>query len=139
MATLQQTVDRWKAGASQGQTRFVEGVQATTEDPTQAAIAAQQKLLQGFNDAVQSGRWARNLAAVGMSGWKQATLDKANNYSTGINAGAGKYQTRMQTWLPITQQNAASVRSMPNNSFADSLARMQAFATAQHNAKLQGA
>jgi hypothetical protein len=28
---------------------------------------------------------------------------------------------------------------MPNNSFADSLARMNAFATQLHNAKLQGA
>jgi hypothetical protein len=136
MATLQQTVDRWKAGAGVGQTRFVEGVQGTTKDPTQAAIAAQSKLLQGFNDAVQSGRWARNLAAVGAAGWKQATLDKANNYSTGIAAGANKYATAMQTWLPIIEGAASQVQSMPNNSFADSLARMNAMATALHNAKL---
>jgi len=136
MADLATTVSRWQQSAGTAQTRFTEGVQATTKDPTQLAIAAQQKLLAGFNDAVQSGRWQRNLAAVGQSGWKQATLAKANNYSTGISAGVQKYQSAMQTWLPIIESAASQVQSMPNNSFADSLARMNAMATALHNAKL---
>jgi hypothetical protein len=139
MTDLATTVSRWQQSAGTAQTRFTEGVQSTTKDPTQLAIAAQTKLLQGFNDAVQSGRWSRNLAAVGAAGWKSATLAKANNYSTGINAGTQKFQQAMQTWLPIIQSAASQVQSMPNNSFADSLARMNAFATALHNAKLSGA
>jgi hypothetical protein len=139
MTDLATTVSRWQQSAGTAQTRFTEGVQATSKDPTQLAIAAQQKLLNNFTQSVQSGVWQRNLAAVGAAGWKAATLAKANNYSTGISAGASKYQARMQVWLPITQANAAAVQNMPNNSFADSLARMNAFATAEHNAKLQGA
>lgn len=139
MFDLAQAVQRWKDSAGTAQTRFTEGVRGTTVDPTQLAIAAQAKLLQGFNESVQSGRWARNLANVGKAGWQQATIDKANNYSTGINAGAGKYQSAMATWGPIIDSAASQVASMPNNSFADSLARMNAFATALHNAKLQGA
>ena len=65
MADLATTVSRWTQGASVGQTRFTEGVQATQKDPTALAIAAQQKLVSGFNEAVQSGRWQRNLANVG--------------------------------------------------------------------------
>src|SRR5882672_10132248 len=117
MADLNQTVQRWQQSAGTAQTRFTEGVQATTKDPTQLAIAAQAKLLQGFNEAVQSGRWQRNLSAVGAAGWKSATLAKANNYSTGIAAGAGKFQSAMQTWLPIINSASAQVQSMPNNSF----------------------
>ena len=139
MADLNTTVTRWQQSAGTAQTRFTEGVQATTKDPTALAIQAQQKLLQGFTEAVQSGRWQRNLAAVGQAGWKSATLAKANNYSTGISAGAPKFQAAMQTWLPIINAASQQVQSMPNNSFADSLARMNAFATALHNAKLQGA
>jgi hypothetical protein len=139
MFDLNQAVSRWTQSAGTAQTRFTEGVQSTTVDPTQLAIAAQSKLLAGFNDAVQSGRWARNLAQVGAGGWKSATLAKANNYSTGIAAGAGKYQSAMQTWGPIIDSAASQVASMPNNSFADSLARMNAFATQLHNAKPQGA
>src|SRR5260221_5456960 len=113
MADLNTTVTRWQQGASTGQTRFTEGVQSTTVDPTQRAIQAQAKLLSGFNDAVQSGRWARNLAAVGAAGWKSATLAKANNYSTRISAGVPKYHAAMQTWLPIIMSASSQVQSMP--------------------------
>src|SRR5258706_14637137 len=139
MADLNTTVTRWQQSAGTAQTRFTEGVQSTTKDPTQLAIQARAKMLQGFNASVQSGRWERNLAAVGQAGWKSATLAKANNYSTGIAAGGQKFQAAMSTWLPIINSASQQVQSMPNNSFADSLARMNAFATALHNAKLQGA
>lgn len=133
---LATTVSRWTQSASGAQTRFTEGVQSTTKDPTALAVAAQAKLTAGFNDAVNSGRWARNLQAVGGAGWKAATVAKANNYSTGISAGTPKFQAAMQTWLPIIQSAAQQVQSMPNNSFSDALARSNAMATLLHNAKL---
>jgi hypothetical protein len=139
MADLQTTVQRWQQSAGTAQTRYTEGIQTTQSDPTQLAVAAQAKLLAGFNDAVQSGRWARNLQSGGKAYWQQQSLAKANNYSTGIAAGANAFQSAMQTWLPIINSAAQQVQTMPNNSFADSLARMNAFATALHNAKLQGA
>jgi hypothetical protein len=76
------------------------------------------------------------LQEKGTAGWKAATIAKASNYATGIAAGADDYQRAMQEWLPIIQSASASVQSMPNTSFQDSLNRMTAFATALHNAKL---
>jgi len=136
MADLATTVQRWKDSASQGQQRFLEGVQSTTKDPTALAIAAQPKLLANVTQAITSGRWARNLAQVGAAGWKQATVAKANNYATGIAASGDKFSQAMQVWLPIIMSTAQSVQSMPNASFQDSLNRMTAFATQLHNAKL---
>jgi hypothetical protein len=139
MADLATTVQRWRDSAAQGQTRFSEGVQATQVDVVGRAVAAQSKLLTNFQQAVTSGRWARGLQDRGTAGWKAATLAKASNYSTGVAAGVDDYQRAMQTWLPIIQSAAASVKAMPNTSFNDSIARMTAYATALHNAKLQGA
>jgi hypothetical protein len=136
MTDIATTVARWTAGAAQGQQRYVEGVRATNVDVTGRAIAAQAKLLSGFQQAVTSGRWARKLSDVGTSGWKQATEAKANNYATGIAAGEQKYAQAMQTWLPRIQSAAQQVQSMPNATFQDSLNRMTAYATALHNAKL---
>jgi len=138
MADLATTVQRWKDAAAMGQTRYVEGVQASQADVVGRAIAAQPKLLTNFNQAVQSGRWAQALSAKGTAGWKAATIAKAANYSTGIAAGGEDYQKAMTTWLPIIQSAAAAVQGMANASFADSVARMTAFATALHNAKLAG-
>lgn len=138
MADVATTVARWKASAGTAQQRFTEGVQGTTVDVVSRAIAAQPKLVQGFAESVNSGRWARALSEVGTQGWKQATLAKANNYSVGIQAGEAKYQRAMTKWLPITASISQQVQAMPNATFADSLARMTAFSTAMHNAKLQG-
>ena len=136
MADLAQTVQRWRDSAAQGQSRYQEGVQATQVDVVGRAVAAQPKMLANVTQAITSGRWARRLQEVGTQGWKAKTLAKVGNYSTGIAAGADEYQRAMQTWLPIIQSAAASVQSMPNASFQDSLNRMTAYATALHNAKL---
>src|SRR5206468_10149164 len=109
VATLHRIVDaatatqRWTQGAAQGQQRFVEGVQSTSKDPTALAIAQQQKLLANFTTAITSGRYARNLARVGKAGWQSATIAKASNYSTGINASASKYE---QAIGPVLSQIA---------------------------------
>jgi len=136
MADLATTVQRWRDSAAQGQARYQEGVQATQVDVVGRAIAAEGKLLTNVQQAITSGRWRRRLSEVGTSGWKQATLAKVSNYSTGIAAGVDDYQAAMSVWLPIIQSAAASVQAMPNTSFQDSLNRMTAFATALHNAKL---
>ena len=135
MATLQETVSRWVQSAGTAQQRYTEGVQGTQVDVVGRAVAAQGKLLANFQQAVTSGRWARELQATGTAGWKQAAIAKAGNYSTGIQAGQDKYQQAMSTWLPIIQSAAASVQQMPNTSFQDSINRATAFMTALHNAK----
>jgi hypothetical protein len=136
MADLATTVARWKESAALGQSRYSEGVQATQVDVVGRAVAAQPKMLANVTQAITSGRWARRLQETGTAGWKAATVAKAANYATGIAAGGDKYQRAMTEWLPIIQSAAASVQAMPNGSFQDSIARMTAFATALHNAKL---
>ena len=136
MATdLATTVARWTQGAQGAQQKFVEGVQNTSVDPTQRAIAAEGALVSNFTQAVSSGRWRQRLAAVGKTGWQNATVAKAGNYSTGIAAGQDAYASAMQTWLPFIQQTAAQVRNMPSGSLGANLARANAMATALYNRK----
>ncbi len=132
---LATVVSRWQQSASGAQTKFTEGVQTTSKDPTQLAIAAQGAMVSNFTQSVSSGRWQQNLAAVGKAGWQSATIAKAANYSTGISAGVNAYQRAMQTWLPIIQQTAAAVDQMPSGTLGANLARANAFATALYNRK----
>ena len=136
MADLATTVERWASSGATAQARYTEGVQNTQKDVVALAVAAEGKLLAGVTAAIQSGFWRRRLQEKGTAGWKAATLAKASNYATGFQAGRQAYQESMQTWLPIIDSAAASVRAMPNNSFQDSLNRMTQFATLLHNAKL---
>lgn len=133
--TLAQTVQRWTTGAGGAQQAFIDGVNNTDVDPTQRAIANQAGALSGYADAINSGRWARNLQAVGKSGWQAATVAKAANYGTGISAGTQKYSAAMATWLPIIDQVAAAAKAMPGGSLGQRLARANYVATQLYNRK----
>ncbi len=133
--TLQQTVQRWTAGATGAQQAFVDGVNNTDVDPTARAIANQAGALAGYSDAINSGRWARNLQAVGKQGWQTATVAKAGNYATGITAGTPKYQAAMGVWLPIIDSVAAAAKNMPGGTLGQRLARANYVATQLYNRK----
>jgi len=131
-----EVAQRWTQGASAGSTRYVDGVQGTTKDPTALAIQAQGKLLANVTQAISSGRWARNLGRVGKAGWQSATVAKAANWTTGINASATKYE---QAIGPVLQQIASlqsQIASMPNNTIEDAIARSAALQRGLHNWKL---
>lgn len=123
---------RWQAGTSTGQQRFIEGVQSTSKDPTALAVAAQGKMLTNVTQAVSSGRWARGLQRAGKAGWQAATVAKASNWSTGIQASADKYAQAIGPVLQIEASLQQQVQQMPNNSLADSIQRMTFWATQLH-------
>jgi len=126
----------YTAGASAGATAWAAGVQSTTKDPTALAVAAQAKLQANFLAALQSGRWARNLQAVGSAGWKAAVQLKSGNYTTGVGAAGPKYQAAYQAMLPQMQSLQAQIDAMPNVTIADANARSAAWATGMRNWKL---
>ena len=127
---------RWTAGISASGQRYTDGVQGTTKDPTALAIAQQGKLQNNFNQAVSSGRWARNLGRVGKSGWQSATVAKASNWQTGATAAATKFEQAMGPVLQIEASLQSQINGMPSATLADSIARMAAWATGLHNWKL---
>lgn len=133
--SLAQTVQAWTNSGATAQANYVSGIQSSTKPIVQAAIASQGAMVANFNQAVQSGRWASKLSAVGDAGIKAAAVAKAANFSNGLTQGQAKYQTAMQTWLPIIDAAAANANAMPSGSLAQNLARANAFATSLYNAK----
>jgi hypothetical protein len=129
--TLQETVANWQSGSQAKSGNYLSGVQATTVDVVGNAIAAQAAMVAGFSQAVSSGRWARNLSAVGTQGWKTITASKAPNWLAGVTnpASVTKYQSAMQTWLPVIDQLAAQAKAMPGGTTANRIARSQFFLT----------
>jgi hypothetical protein len=125
--------DRWAQSAGQAQTRFTEGVQSTTKDPTSLAIGQQAKLVQNFNSAVQNGRWQRGLQKVGKQGWQAATIAKAQNYSVGVNAAKSKYAEAIAPVLAVEAQLQSQIASMPSATIQDSINRATAWMTGLHN------
>lgn len=108
--SVQATVDRWKNSAGAAQTAWQEGVQGTTVDVMGRAIAAAPAAVQGFTEAITSGRWARAITASGgTANWKSKATAKAANYSTGIAAGSDKFQASMSKLLPALESMVSSL------------------------------
>src|SRR5437867_2023903 len=120
--------DRWANAAGTAQARFTEGVQATTVDPTALAVAQQTKMQNNVVQAISSGKWARGLQRVGKAGWQAATLAKANNYATGIQASKQKYMEAIGPVLAVEASLQSQIKSMPSTTIQDRLARANAWA-----------
>jgi len=133
--SLQQTVQNYTNAAPRAQADWLAGIQATTVDPTALAAAAGQQAVTNYTSAWTSGRVAAGLARSGKAGWLAGAQAKQQNYATGISNAGPKYQAAMQTWLPIIDQAAAQVRTMPKGSLAASQARASAFMATLYNAK----
>jgi hypothetical protein len=141
-ATLHHIVDpvtagnRWVAGASAATQKYVQGVQDTNVDVVGRAIAAQNALLANLTQSITSGRWARNLAAVGTGGWKQITAAKSAAYGTGVAASEAKYVAAVGPLFQFMASEQSKIAGMPSGTISDSVARATTWMTDLHNWKL---
>lgn len=127
----------WQQGVQGAQQKYSDGINNTTVDVAQRAIAQQGALLAGFTQAVTSGEWARRLAAVGTAGWKAASVAKAANYGTGATAGLPKYQSFAQQAQPVWAQLSAGIDGMASGGKANALARVGAWIDGMQSFKQQ--
>jgi len=133
MKTAAQAAQNWSGSAGRAQTAFVAGVQATQKDQAALAVAAQARLVQGFNDAVNSGRWARGVQRGGTGYWKSQTEAKAANYGTGFAAGASNFTAAITKILAAEQSIVSSLPA--RGDINANLQRANAFALAMHQQK----
>ena len=135
MATPQQWADAWSTGVGGASQKYTDGINATTIDVVGKAIANQGALLANFQNAVNSGEWARRLAAVGTSGWKAAAIAKAANYATGATAGKARFQNFASQAQPFWTQAAGAIAGMASGNKAASMARVSAWYDAMQTFK----
>lgn len=118
---------KWVQRTSAAQQDYVTGAEQTSKDPTQLAINNQARLKTNFNAAIDSGKWANRLRAVGKAGWLQAIQDKANNFSTGVNAAQSKVASAFAPLLQYENNLQQQVDAMPNVTDTDRENRMLAW------------
>lgn len=137
--TAQEWLDKHARNLTNALPDIRRGIERVTEAPGQKAAAAQDKMQQNLVESIQSGRWASRVAAVSLPEWKQAALDKGlNRIAGGVEASKTKNRPKIERLLSTVDAVKSSVDGMPKNTFQDSIARMNAFVTGMHEAKLRG-
>lgn len=105
----------WLAGMQGAASKITAGVNAVTVAPGQAA--ARQATVWAQNTAASQQKYAKNVSAVSLSEWQQATINKGvSRVASGAAASQDKYTAAMTQILP---QISSIVQSLPPRGTTD--------------------
>lgn len=127
--TPEAAAQAWSQGLQSKVERMKAGVQAVTVSPGQAA--ARQKSVWAQNVAAAQDKWARNTAAVSLTAWQEAFVNKGlPRIASGAAAGESKMAAFMGQFLPYVSN--AVKQLPPRGTFEQNLARSAAMIRASH-------
>jgi hypothetical protein len=131
--TAQQAAQNWINSAGRAATDYQQGVEGYTGDWAGSTTRQQAVMSNNWTQAVSSGRWAAGVNRRGTAGWKNATVAKIGNYSTGFQAGSQAFNTAI---AKIVSAEANIVGSLPpRGTFDQNKTRATAFMDQMHALK----
>ena len=135
VASPQAGADAWVQGAGGATQKWATNLQNTQKDIVGRAIAQAPVAIANYQDAINSGRWASKLQAIGNSGIKAAAQAKQANFGTGVSQARDKYLKVATVLYPYIAQGQAQIEAMPSGSIAASKARANAWIDYMHAGK----
>jgi uncharacterized phage infection (PIP) family protein YhgE len=118
----QQITEKWKqrtAGATQ---QVVEGVARVSQAP--GIAAAKQKAVYLAQVQAKVDKWERNVSAVSLQSWQQATTQGASRIAAGVQAKAHKMESFLTEFIPHIERVQTKVNAMPRGDINQNIARM---------------
>jgi len=129
----QQAAANWLASAGRAAADYQAGVEGYSGDWAGATTRQQATMVNGWNQAVSSGRWAAGIQRRSTQGWKTATVAKVSNYSTGFQAGASRQAAAIAKIIQAEQTIVGSLP--PRGDYTANKSRATAFMDAMHALK----
>jgi hypothetical protein len=103
---------------------LVKGVQGVEVNPATQAVAKKAKLMQNWNDAMQSGKWERGMKRVTLDSWKASMIDKgAGRVAAGLDASLGKTVEFFAELIPFQNDLSKKIENLPDLTIEDSINR----------------
>lgn len=110
------------------------GIERVTEAPGVKAAQKQEKMKQNLLKSIDDGTWARRVASVDVSEWKDKALKKGiGRISQGVDEAGGKMQDFASEFFPHLEEGQRKVNAMPDITLEDNINR--ASEMMRHNAK----
>ena len=120
---------RWAQNLGSSGAKVTEGVQGVTVAP--GAIAARQVNVWMANTQASAQKFARNVGAVGLGAWQEATINKGiPRLASGAAAAQPKMATFLQKLIPYVE---SAKQGLPaRGSYEQNKARLNAFLDKMH-------
>jgi hypothetical protein len=131
--TAQQAAANWVGSAGRAATGYQQGVEGYNGDWAGATTRQQNAMSTNWNQSVANGTWANGVNRVGTNGWKQATVARISNYSTGFQAGASKQAAAIAKIIQAEQNILGSLP--PRGDYNANKVRAGAFMDQMHALK----
>ena len=134
----QQYAEKWSRRLKGSTEDIRAGVERVQEAP--GAKAAKQKELMKTKlvEAIDSGRWERNVAAVPLEEWKSKIINKGlNRISAGVDGAQDKQIVMAEKLLRNIDEVQAIVNRTPRGSLEDNITRMTTHAREMAKRKIK--
>ena len=99
--TADQMVQNWQQRMGQAGPAWAAAIQNTQKNPMLAAIAQQSKMVNNWNNSVNSGVWANRLSNTTVQYWKQQCAQAAQKFAMGAQKGLAKYRRFATAAQPV--------------------------------------
>lgn len=130
--------EKWANRTGAATEDYKKGINKVQTAPSQAAIAAKEKMRAGVNQALDDGTWERGLQGVTLQDWKNKAVNiGAQRISSGVMAAKDKQAAMATKLLAAVDQASALIAGMPSTTFEQRIARMVAYAGAMHEAQIK--
>ena len=94
--------EKWSRRTSGSTADYTKGINRVTEAPGIKAAQKVDKMRNGINEAIDSGKWAARVAAVSISEWKAAaTVKGASRIAAGVKGAETKMQRFAAELIPF--------------------------------------
>lgn len=121
--TPQQLAQKWQTRLSGAGEQIRAGVMAVQEAPGVKAAAQKAKYVQRVQE--RADKWAERVAAVSLTAWKDAMINKGlSRISGGAQAAIPKFTAFMAEWMSFQRNTVQpALQSMPRNTLDDNINR----------------
>ena len=112
------------------------GIERDTEAPEVKEAQKQEKMKANLNKAIDDGTWARRVASVDVSEWKDKALKKGiGRIAQGVDEAGSKMTDFASEFFPYLEEGQRKVEGMPDITLEDNINR--ATEMMRHNAKFK--
>lgn len=128
--TPKESAALWAERLGGATARITLGVERVTEAPGAKAAAAQDKMLLKITEAINSGRWAAEVARVTLPEWKKAMLEKGvPRIRSGATAAIPEMEAFCTALFSKIEEEQGKLVGMASVTLGDNVARMVQFVT----------
>lgn len=116
---------KWSQRLQSASQEMADGVNAVTVAPGVQAAKKKETMKARLLEAINNGKWERNVAAVPLGDWQQDMISRGiPRAMQGAAEAEPKMQAFMDELLPYVENCQRQIEAMPNATDADRKARM---------------